>query len=379
VTGLRRWAGYGVASALVIAALAPPAAAFVSRSGPSVAVTEAVQDDLYAAGGRVAVNGPVEGDVVAAGGSVDLGGVVGGGLLAAGGKVTVTGAVGRSVRAAAGSLTLASRVQGDAVLAGGDVHVTPAAQIGRDLVVQGGSITVSGTVARNAFISGRMVVVDGVILGSAEIQGNRIVLLPTARIGGKLSYLADVPLEIHKGAQVTGGTAQMTPPSEPAWVRAAPFGSGVRFWKALVEAAVLLIVGLVAFGASPRGVTTVILEIRHRFVRSLVFGFAMVVAVPVAAVLLLFTVVGIPIAGIAMLFYLATLYPSLAFTAAWAGHGLLSLIPRPVPPAPDQWGVVLGVVVLAMLFAVPYAGWAIHLLALFVGFGALWSTVWRAV
>ena len=93
----------------------------------------------------------------------------------------------------------------------------------------------------------------------------------------------------------------------------------------------------------------------------------------------LFTVVGIPIAGIAMLLYLATLYPSLAFTAAWAGHGLLSLIPRPVPPAPDQWGVVLGVVVLAMLFAVPYAGWAIHLLALFVGFGALWSTVWRAV
>src|SRR5207302_9460239 len=106
---------------------------------------------------------------------------------------------------------------------------------------------------------------------------------------------------------------------------------------------------------------------------------ALGVAVPVAAVLLLFTVVGIPIAGIAMLFYLATLYPSLAFTAAWVGHGLLSLIPRPVPPAPDQWGVVLGVVVLVALFAAPYAGWAIHLLALFVGFGALWATVCGAV
>ena len=379
MTGRRRWAGTGVACALAIAALAPPAAAFVSRSGQSIVVTEAIQDDLYAAGGRVAVNGPVEGDVVAAGGSVDLGGAVGGGVLAAGGKVTVTGAVGRSARAAAGSLTLASRVQGDAVLAGGDVHVTPAAQIGRDLVIQGGSVTVSGTVVRNGFISGRLVVVDGVIHGSAEIQGNRIVLLPSARIGGKLSYLADVPLEIHQGAQLTGGTVQMAPPSQPAWARAAPFGSGVRFWKALLEAAVLLIVGLVAFGASPRGVTTVILEIRRRFLRSLVFGLVLMVAVPVVAALLLFTVVGIPIAGIAMLFYLATLYPSLAFTAAWVGHGLLSLIPRPVPPAPDQWGVVLGVVVLVALFAAPYAGWAIHLLALFVGFGALWSTVWRAV
>jgi hypothetical protein len=379
MTGRRRWAGYGVACALAIAALAPPAAAFVSRSGQSVAVTEAIQDDLYAAGGRVAVNAPVEGDVVAAGGSVDMGGDVGGGVLAAGGKVTVSGAVGRSVRAAAGSLTLASRVKGDAVLAAGEVHVTPAAQIGRDLVIQGGSVTVSGTVARNAFISGRLVVVDGVIHGSAEIQGNRIVLLPTARIGGKLSYLADVPLEIHQGAQLAGGTAQMAPPSEPAWVRAAPFGSGVRFWKSLVEAAVLLIIGLVAFGASPRGVTTVILQIRRRFVPSLVFGVVLVIAVPVAAVLLLFTVVGIPIAAIAMLVYLATLYPSLAFTAAWAGHGILSLIPRPVQPAPDQWGVVLGVVVLVALFAAPYAGWVIHLLALFVGFGALWATIWRAV
>ena len=133
MTGRRRWAGTGVACALAIAALAPPAAAFVSRSGQSVAVTEAIQDDLYAAGGRVAVNAPVEGDVVAAGGSVDMGGDVGGGVLAAGGKATVSGAVGRSVRAAAGSLTLASRVKGDAVLAGGEVHVTPAAQIGRDL------------------------------------------------------------------------------------------------------------------------------------------------------------------------------------------------------------------------------------------------------
>jgi len=379
MTRMRRWAGSAVASAFAIVALAVPAAAFVSRSGQTVVVTQAIQDDLYVAGGSVATNAPVEGDVVAAGGSVDLRGVVGGGVLAAGGKVTVSGAVGRGVRAAGGTLTLASRINGDAVLAGGVVQVTPAAQIGRDLVVQGGSVTVSGTVARNALISGRMVVVDGAIRGNAEIQANRIVLLPTARIGGKLSYFADVPLELHQGTQVVGGTVQMAPPSEPAWARAAPFGAGARFWKGLVEAAVLLIIGIVAFGASPRGVTTVIMEIRQRFVRTLIFGFFLMVVVPLAAMLLLFTVVGIPIAVIAMLLYLATLYPSLAFTAAWVGHSLLSLIPRPVKPAPDQWGIVLGVVVLVALFAAPYAGLAIRLLALFVGFGALWATVWRAV
>jgi hypothetical protein len=40
--------------------------------------------------------------------------------------------------------------------------------------------------------------------------------------------------------------------------------------------------------------------------------------------------------------------------------------------------MVVGTLVLVVLFAIPYAGWAFRAVAVLVGFGALWFTVWSA-
>ena len=121
-------------------------------------------------------------------------------------------------------------------------------------------------------------------------------------------------------------------------------------------------------------------ELEDRFGRSLLTGFILLVTVPVAAVLLVLTVVGIPISVFGMLLYAATLYPGLVFVAAWLGRRALQRARHQGQQGPSiYWSVAAGAFVLAVLFAVPFAGWVIRLVAILAGFGALWVTVWRAV
>lgn len=367
-------------SVLWIGTLSLPAMAFVSRTGQTVVVSESLQDDLYLAGGTVTATGPVDGDVVAAGGTVDLTGDVSGSVLAAGGTMTAGGTIGRTLRAAGGAVTVDSRIKSDAVLAGGTVHVESAARIGRDLFVGGGSVNVSGTVGRNAVIGGGDVIIGGTIHGDAEIQANRIVLLRTARIGGALRYSADQPIEVQAGAQIAGGTTQMPAPSRPRQAVGAPFSPRLWLWRGVAEMIGLLVLGFVTFAAAPRGAFPVVREVSERFGRSLLTGFVLLVTVPVAAVLLVFTVIGIPLSVIGMLLYVATLYPGLVFVAAWLGQRVLQRMRRRGGEVPSiYWSVAVGAIALAVLFAVPFAGWVIRLVAMLAGFGALWATLWRAV
>jgi hypothetical protein len=376
---MRRWGVCWIVSILSFGAFACPATALVPRTGQTVVVSEALHDDLYLAGGTVTVTAAVDGDVMAAGGTVDLAGNVSGGVLAAGGTVTAGGTIGRSLRAAGGAVTVDSHIKGDAVLAGGTVHVDSAAQIGRDLAVGGGSVNISGSVGRNAVIGGGDTVIGGTIHGDVEIQANRIVLLPTARIGGALRYFADRPIEIQAGAQIAGGTTQMPAPSRPRQAIGAPISPRLWLWRGIVEVISLLVLGCVTFAVAPRGAFLVVRELEERFGRSLLTGFILFVTVPVTAVLLAFTVVGIPLSVVGMLLYVATLYPGLVFVAAWVGHQALRRMRHPSGEVPSiYWSVAAGAVALAVLFAVPFAGWIIRLVAILAGFGSLWVAVWRA-
>lgn len=370
------WVRWGVWVPFLLVACPLPALAFVSRSGPTVTISQTIQDDLYIGGRVVTCTAAVDGDVVAAGGQVDLAGQTTGGELAAGGTVRIGGTIGRALRAAAGSLSVDAKIGSDAILAGGMVSVGPGAEIGRDLVAAGGSVTVSGSVRRNARLRGGDVTVGGILQGDADIRADKIILLPTARIGGHLRYSSAQPVEIQSGARIAGGTERIPVPAHRAGV-SAPRWFGL--WAHLIEGAALLVLGLVLLGVIPHGTSAVITEVEARFGRSLLTGFILVVTVPVAAVLVAFTVIGIPLSAMAMLLYVATLYPGQVFVAGWLGDQIARW---PRRGGEGFWArslpLVIGTVVLALLLAIPYAGWAVRLVAVLAGFGALWMTVWRA-
>ncbi|MBI4278597.1 MAG: hypothetical protein HY660_09090 [Armatimonadetes bacterium] len=365
---------------LMVAALVHPTLAFVPRAGDNVVVGENIQDDLYAGGGTVTVSGTVDGDVAAAGGTVTLEGQVTGSVLAAGGTLKIGGATGRNLRAAAGMLDVEAQVATDALLAGGTVNVGRAARIGRDLVAGGGNLQIAGTVKRNALLGGGNVLIGGTIEGDAEIRADRIILLPTARIGGKLRYWADQPADVRPGAQVSGGLERLTVTPRPPRVRRSIFPLRLPFLGRFLEALWLLVLGFAVFAIAPRPAAGVVGEVRSRLGRSMLAGFILLVTVPVAAVLALVTIVGIPLSAVAILLYLATLYPGTIFVTAWLGEVLLRRFRTdPARPPSPYWALTVGTLVLVLLFGVPFAGWVIRVLAILIGFGAVWLAAWQSV
>lgn len=370
---MRRMRRVVLALGILWLAVPLPAFAFVRVSGQAVTFNERLDDDLYIAGGTVEVRGNVNGDVVAAGGTVGLFGPLSGGALVGGGTVTVGGPVGRSVRAAGGTVTLEGRTAADAVVAGGTISVEPGAVIGRDLVAAGGKLHVSGSVGRNALLSGGTIVISGRVGGDVDASAGEIILLPTGRIQGRLRYAADQGVEIQPGAQVAGGVERIPLPPAPQRIYPAAFG----FFGRVLELLWLLAIGVVALLAAPRGVTRVVERVRTQFGPSLLTGFVLMVVVPVAALVVAFTVVGIALSAIGVLLYLATLYAGQIFTAAWLGDRILHGVRRgPGATVSPYATLILGTIVLVVLVTVPFVGWLIRLVALAVGFGALWAAVW---
>lgn len=371
-----RTRGIGLALLLVLA-FPVSALAFVPRGGNTVVVAEPIRDDLYVGGGTVEVTGEVDGDIAAAGGTVMLSGPVSGGVMAMGGNIGIRGTVGRTIRAAGGTVAVGGRVAADAVLAGGSVTLERTAEVGRDLVATGGRVYASGTVRRNAWLTGGTVTITGTVEGDVEAHADRIVLTPTARVNGTFRYSAENPIEIQSGAQVAGQVTRVERPSRSRVVMKPSARLGFRFAGRLLEALWLLAIGFVLLAIAPRAVDRVKEQVGVRFWLSLLAGFILVVVVPVAAVLLLITIVGIPLAAAVVLLYFATLYPGQVFVSAWLGDAVLRRLGRSQRAVSPYLALTLGAVVLVVLVALPFIGWIFRLLAVFAGFGAIWAAIWR--
>jgi len=78
---------------------------------------------------------------------------------------------------------------------------------------------------------------------------------------------------------------------------------------------------------------------------------------------------------ILLLLYVATLYPAQVFVSAWLGGAIGRRLGQGLSP---YVGITVGVIALVILVSLPFVGWIFRLLALCVGFGALWAAIWRA-
>jgi cytoskeletal protein CcmA (bactofilin family) len=368
----------GIVLAIVgmVALLPAQAFAFDPRAGDIVVIGEAVSDDVYAVGRRVEVGASIDGDLVAAGRTVTLSAPVTGAVLAAGATVNVNAGVDRNVRVAGATVRIRGTVGTDAVVLAGRFTLADGARIGRDLVVAAGQVRIAGSVGRDARISGGSVTLGGTIAGNVRVDADTLVVLPSARITGKLTYSASQDADIQPGAQISGGIERTARPAAPR--RMARPAAGFGLWSALMEFAWLLVLGVVALALSTRGVLTVADRIRRRFWGSLLTGFVLAVVVPVAVVVTFITIVGIPVGGVALLLYLATLYPAKVFTAAWIGDWVMDRLQPGAANRSAYVEMLVGVLIVVVLVSLPFAGWVFRLVALLAGFGALWAQVWAA-
>jgi cytoskeletal protein CcmA (bactofilin family) len=305
---------------------------------------------LLAAGGEVRIESRVAGDAMVAGGSVTLHGPVAGDVRAAGGEVLISDNVGGELAAAGGNVSVPAQtvVGGRAWLSGG--HVELAGRVRGPLHVMAGSVRLAGAVE-----------------GDVEVTAQEVEVAPGARIDGRLRYRSAGPARIDPSAQIAGGVERLTLPKPDTgpWVQ-----TGLSVLKVLFFLGVVLL-GLVVLLLLPRPSLDAARTTRSEPLKSLLFGFALLVSVPIAALLLMISIIGLPLA-----FALLALY-ALALLLSWitAALALGDLGLRALQPAmPSRHALLLafagGLLLLWLLGYVPIVGGIVRFIALLLGLGA---------
>lgn len=314
-------------AATLALSLAPGPAAAEQRAGGTVIVEAGeTTGDLEVVAGDVVIRGTVDGDLRALGGNVRIEGTVTGSVDATGGNVHVGGTVEGDVRGAAGH-----------------IQVAEGATIGGDLEAAAGSVVIAGTVE-----------------GNVRVGAESITLASSARIGGDLEY--DGTLDRAEGAQVAGTVTE-----NPDLVATGPLpriaGAVLSVYFLLVN----LVVGALLLLSFPRFADGLVARTEDRPGVTGLVGLAILVAGPLALVLVALTIVGIPIALVGIAAYLIAVWLGIVYGRYVLGAWLLSLAGYE-----NRWlALLVGMLVMSVVTWIPVVGGLADLAVLVWGLGAL--------
>lgn len=330
-------------------------------AGPEVYVDAKTDDDIFAAGGDVQIRTAEVLDVFAMGAVVDLSEVTAEDAILAGGTVSTRGVL-----------------AGDFIAAGASVKLAPTANVAGDVLAAGARVALAGEIGGSVRAAAGEIRIDGTISGDVDLVGERIVLGPNTQIEGDLTYRSAQELQRMSGAQVAGQITQRTlqRPDVPGvfdMVLAGALG-----WFGVVVSGVALTALLV--GAVPRLVAGASDTVAVEPWPSLGFGLLILVGGPIAAFVLMATVVGIPIGVLALLLYGVLAAVGLIAAALAIGRHLPWIGGRHAGTlgfGPRFGRASAGIVLLALVGLLPFLGGFLILLALTFGLGASAMQGWQ--
>jgi cytoskeletal protein CcmA (bactofilin family) len=336
------------------------------------ATVAAAAEDHFVFGGTLRIEQPVAGDLIAAGGNIDVESAVSGDAVLAGGNLRLAGPVGQNVYAAGGRLAIDAAVGRNLRVAGGQVELGPKSSVAGNVTVGGGQVQLRGAVKGTLRVSGGRVTLDAPVDGDVVATAGQLKLGPNARIGGALRWRSGEDLDRDPAAQIAG-TVERLPMPVRRDGDMQPGPQRVRGGAGWLWTLGLMLLATVMVAATPLASRRMAQVWHERFGWSVLWGFIALVCVPVAALILLVSVIGMPLGLLVMLLYGALLIAGYAASGVALGQWALA---RWRPPAAERigWRIAAGLAalaVLALLGRLPWIGGLVALVAMLAGIGAL--------
>jgi cytoskeletal protein CcmA (bactofilin family) len=292
-------------------------------------------------------------------------------VFAAGGEVEFENVTARDVVVFAGSQRFRNTVIEDLIAAGGEIDISGE--------ITGGVIDIEGRIDGNLKAAAGRIRISGEVRGDVDLSAGKISVEPGARIGGRLTYRSREEAEIAPDALIEGGVERR---EAEAFEVSLPAIIGIGFAVWLVALLGMSILGAALHAGVPELPAGAVETLRSRFWASLLLGFALLVAIPVAVNLLFVTLVGIPLALVLFLLLGATVLPSVIVAAYCIGHS----IARVFGWTYDGEGLfrrvlwsIVGLVVLSLIGLIPLLGLLVLFLAVSSGLGALVLYLWGLI
>jgi cytoskeletal protein CcmA (bactofilin family) len=358
------------------------ASAYAIKTGDSVYVPkgETIEGNLYAAGASVTVEGQVTGDVICAGQSINISGQVAGDVICAGQTINLSGTVGGNLRTVGNSINLSGKIGRNVMAFGASILSAASSSIGWDMLAVGAFGQIAGNIGRDLYGTLGQATLSGQIGKNVNLhfgQQNKkadqtaLTVAGTAVINGDLKYTSDKNAVVENGAVIKGQTTHNLP---AVVVKKSNFANLGWWWGNLIAVFSALVIGLVLINFWREQIIKITDLMLARVNSAFGWGILVLLLTPIIALILLATIIGIPLSLILMALWLIALYLSKIFVGILVGRSLLSNFFSQHKESLIL-SMVAGIVVVYLIFALPFIGRLMSLLAMLWGLGGIMLAV----
>lgn len=285
-----------------------------------VSIPVFAKDEGFYADDDVSLQKNVGQTTFAAGNNVEISSEIDGLAFVAGNNITLSSSQDH-LFAAGNSVNLENVSTKDAFLAGNTVNVQ-SSNI-RDLYAAGQNIRIDSNIGRNLYVAGQNVTINSVINGDVIVSAENVRIGKDAVINGTLKYEEGTSLSISETASVA---KKKEFKSDAVKVEVNPtkmFMSKVS--ETIYAYLSLLVISLILLAISKKSFAKVEkLEKSAGYVlKASLIGLAMLIGLPILAIIVMLTVIGLPLSIISLMFYGILIYLSYIGTSYYFGKWFL--------------------------------------------------------
>ncbi len=308
----------------------------------------------------ISFNKQINGDVFCASSKrCVIDGVVADDALMAAMTIEIRGQINGDVRAVAKELVIESgaKIQGNVSIFASKLTIKKGAIIGKDAMLSGGIVRIEGQIGRDAMVVSEETYIDGQIGRDVHIKSAKHTrVADSAKVGGNLSNIS-LTKDIAESA-ITGDfkheDAKNSDSKRRNWL------SGNLIWSLSIGA--LLVVVMIVRPQRFYQFSREQFKLINIFYIGI--GYTMMIGLPIIALLLTTTIVGISVAILAMIIWALMLILAIPIAIYYLTNNTLAVFDKQ-----NESLVLVGVVVYALINAVPVLAVVINLALIGLGSG----------
>ncbi|MFC2021058.1 hypothetical protein ACFLU1_04620 [Chloroflexota bacterium] len=257
------------------------------------------------------------------------------------------------------------------------MSVSSSGQIDGDLVFGAGTVQADGSIGDSILGAGDKVTLANNVGGDITLKVERLTITSKANIQGDIKYISPNEASIQPGARISGDISySITERPDKAEVAKGVMAgiAGAAVWK-ILSYGMIFIIGIILILIAQKRITLMQKAIQKSPWQTLGWGALILIATPIAAFMVMITIIGLPLGIISLLLWGIVLYLSQIPVALLLGR-LIIRQNRELDSTRIMIGALaLGLLVLFVLQLIPVIGWIVGLFFIVFGLGALITSI----
>jgi len=354
-----------------------------------------IDDDLYGWGSNITIDGLVEGDLNVGGYTVNINGQIKNSADVFAFKLHHTGKIGGTLKGFVNSSIIDGYIGRSLLLASNEIRIGKDAFIEKDVYLLGNIIYFDGTCKEDAVIRGENIYITGIINGDLTVYGNKINILAPAIIKGNLTYTSEkeAKIELDEGVTIVGETTWKVPEKDKKDESTVQLTSLILGLSKLLAA---LLFGMILMYVASKYTIETVNQLRKKFIVSaatgllslLIFIFSIIVLIisvtcviaglalisgdlaPLGAIVLVLSILMVPITSFVTVSGGVLFYSGKIVMALVLGYYLIRIF-KPQVAYISKIQLLLGLVILFLVFSIPYVGLVLYIIISIIGAGGI--------